>query len=221
MPKFKNSDEYEKWKAEKLKGESPPEKPKKPKKKAVPDRDTEKIIKICIAAAVLIVSISIGYYFLIYMPIKTAQKEKALEEQQTLLQQKVESRERDKEKEDRIKKLNEEERRKHLEREAEWIKEEALRSQLETEKKKQEALKAQIETEKRQEAMEQQNKIKDQLNDCIDNAWATYHERWNTSCRKDGQSDDCSLPAEVSETYSRDRQRDLDNCYETFDRLSK
>ena len=196
MSRFKDSEEYENWKAERLKN---PHKPEEPGQSPEPGRKSDNIIKKSIAVGILIVSISIGYYYIVYMPELNAQKERELKEQSAKTLQKSEAEDKKRKQDELIRKLNEEEKRKHSEREAARIKEEFVETYLETERLKQEALKR--ETLK-----------KERLSDCIDNAWASYYERWNTNCEEIGLEDLCSLPPDVSQLYSDDRQKALDNC---------
>ncbi len=196
MSRFKDSEEYEDWKAERLKN---PHKPEEPEQPPEPDSKPENIIKKSIAVGILIVSISIGYYYLIYMPKLNAQKERELKEQSAKTLQKAEAEDKKRKQDELIRKLNEEEKRKHSERESAWIKEELMKSHLETERQKRETLK-------------EETLKKERLSDCIDNAWASYYEKWNTNCEEIGLKDSCSLPADVSQSYSDERQKALDNC---------
>jgi hypothetical protein len=196
MPRFKDNEEYEDWKAERLEN---PHKPEKPDQPPEPDRKSDDIIKKSIAAGILIISISIGYYYIIYMPELNAQKERELKEQSAITLQKAEAEDMKKKQEELVRSLNEEEKRKHSERESAWIKEELIESHLETERQKQEALK-------------EETLKKERLSDCIDNAWASYHEEWSTNCEEIGLEDACSLPPDVSQSYSDNRKKALDNC---------
>ena len=121
MSRFKDSEEYENWKAERLKN---PHKPEEPGQSPEPGRKSDNIIKKSIAVGILIVSISIGYYYIVYMPELNAQKERELKEQSAKTLQKSEAEDKKKKQDELIRKLNEEEERKHSEREAARIKEE-------------------------------------------------------------------------------------------------
>ena len=218
MPKFKNSAEYEKWKAEKL---TKPAKQEEQKKSPTPDLETGKLMKKALAAGILIISISISYYFLLYKPMKSSQEISEVKEQKALALHEDEIREEKRIQEERIRQLNEETKRKYLERDAEWVKEEVTKTQLETERSKQEELKLSAEAERyKQEEMKRNLKEKELLDECIENAWESYQERWNATCRNNDLDDSCSLSSDISEAYASDRQRNIDNCYKSYDRFS-
>ncbi len=115
MPNFKNSDEYEKWKADRLKNPPKSEAPKQPPQ---PDSKKEQISKQSakkyLIAGIVIFFFSIGCYYLFYMPYKNAQEERELKELNTKIQHEAEIRERERKQTERVKQLNEEEERKYL-----------------------------------------------------------------------------------------------------------
>ena len=190
MPRFKDSEEYENWKAERLKNPPGPEEPGEPTE---PVRKSDNIIKISIAVGILIISISVGYYYLTYLPKLNAQKELEQSElkAKTLLEAEAENKKQ--KEEEFVRKSNEEEKRKHSEREAAWVREELVETRLETERLKQETL--------REETL------------CTKKAWASYYEVWNSKCKEIGLKDSCSLPDDISQIYSDERKKALDECY--------
>lgn len=53
-------------------------------------------------------------------------------------------------------------------------------------------------------------------NSCRDDAYDSYHERWNEKCENMGEEDDCQLPSITAEAYEDTLQRSLDRCLLLF-----
>jgi len=204
MPDFKNKEEYEKWKAERAKNiES-----LKDKNIVLQEVDkTNQIIKISIAIGILIISLSFGYYFAIYIPDKNYQEQ--LNREQT---------EQEAQKQKAIRQQQEEEKREIRERQEslqrELDKENRMIRERDVEEQKEDALRAQ--REEKESADELRRGKAKSLTNCINEAYETYTERWESTCRKKDLSRDCLLSSETSKNYSEDRQRDIDNCYRLY-----
>ena len=120
------------------------------------------MLKTILLTLLLIVSLSIGYYYVIIWPEKDFQEQVRKEEDRTKqerLKQEQEAERKEKERLENLQRKYQEERRVYIEREERWQKEGDQEAQRKAEKLKQEALETQEEAEKlKQEALETQKK---------------------------------------------------------------
>jgi len=222
MPDFKNKEEYEKWKEERAKNIEN----LKDKNIVLQEVDkTNQIIKISVAIGILIISLSLGYYFAIYIPDKNyqeqlyrEQKEQEAQKQKGIRQQQEEEKREIRKRQESLQRELDKENRMIRESDVEEQKEDVLRAQRE-ERERAEDLrlqKAEEEAEEKWDEDELRRVRAKSLTNCMNEAYEAYIERWESTCKKIDLSRDCLLPSETSKTYSEDRQRHIDNCYKLY-----
>lgn len=127
------------------------------------------ILKICVYVGVLIMCLSIAYYYSIHKP----KQERFYKEQQAIEFKEKEQRE----------------------------KEELLQREKEEKNRKIAA--------------------KYLLLKCMENANKAYHDRWESHCQNLKLGSNCLLPLSVVDSYNKDHQGQIDECYRLYNVISQ
>jgi len=213
MPKFKNREEYEKWKtvrANNLENMNDVF--------VQPVNKTNKIIKIYIAICLLIVSLSIAYYFVDYLPanhyqeqMSRQQKERDAKEREEEVRKEEEAERKKREQELAYQNQIEQERRESIQRE----KEELIRQQ--TREAEAKALAAEVKTRAVNNEILNQNNRRTNLYKCLDDASKSYNDMWDRTCRK-RNCDDRWLPRDDAKFLDERHEKSKADCYKLYDR---
>lgn len=54
------------------------------------------------------------------------------------------------------------------------------------------------------------------IDQCTNEAWTSYTNQWNSSCKAKGLKDDCSLPSDLAESYESYRIKSIQNCIDRY-----
>jgi hypothetical protein len=190
--KFQNREEYEKWKEEKIKeSKELKEELNEVELDVQPVHKTNKIIMLSVAVGILLMSLSIGYYYVIHSSQKELQEQLNKEQKETgIHEEKAMTRGEMQRSEDMPKQNIEEER----------LQRDEFQIGLEDAREKQKALQAQREKKARTDK-------------CLYEAYKRYMEKWNESCIEEGLESNCLLPEITARDYNLVHEQDRSRCY--------